>query len=409
MTHRSWFVQALGLLAFAFLAGGCNLDPDRWKTGLNPEGKKPFDTQALVTLTPGYYGVPRPELVKEPFFDRFVYDMPAGSLYIALGTYPQFDSLSSELLLEFVEKGNTALIGANQLPPMLLDALKLEITEDGLYLTEQNKDSVDVKVRGQAGYFRFPKKNLNHFKEDKNGACLASDDNGRCFMAEAKIGAGRILLLTQPEWLSNYHLMRPKGRKFAEHILAYAGQPSALYMDGYYFKKRIPPPPPNPNRPSPLAYILQQRGLREAFLLAALGILAYFLMAFRRKQRIIPVIPPKANTSLEFAQTIGRLYFRSGNHHNLAEKRFKAWFDYLRVHYRLHPGKDQPPVFVQQVAAKSGVGEDLVASLLASHRRLSNTTAITEEELTTLSGLLDEFYSLTRTTKPVETGKTSQI
>ena len=80
-------------------------------------------------------------------------------------------------------------------------------------------------------------------------------------------------------------------------------------------------------------YIFTQPALTWAYYLVLIGLLFYALFAGKRTQRVIPVVEPPRNTSLEFAQTVGRLYFQQGDHDNLARKKIQYFLAGLRERY----------------------------------------------------------------------------
>lgn len=46
----------------------------------------------------------------------------------------------------------------------------------------------------------------------------------------------------------------------------------------------------------------------------------YTVFESKRRQKFIPIIPPLHNSSLDFTETVGLLYFNKSDHSNLAEK-----------------------------------------------------------------------------------------
>ena len=41
----------------------------------------------------------------------------------------------------------------------------------------------------------------------------------------------------------------------------------------------------------------------------------------KRRQRVVPIINPLPNTTLDFTKTIGNLYYQEGNHQNIVDKK----------------------------------------------------------------------------------------
>jgi hypothetical protein len=110
----------------------------------------------------------------------------------------------------------------------------------------------------------------------------------------------------------------------------------------------------------------------------------------KRKQRIIPIIKPLANTSLEFVATIGSLYYERGDHKNIAEKKIQFLFDQIRTHYLLNlHQRDEGLAFA--LAKKSGAPEQTVRNLITIINQVSAKEKISASELTDLNKAIEKF------------------
>ncbi|MBK8554663.1 MAG: hypothetical protein IPL65_02300 [Lewinellaceae bacterium] len=180
-------------------------------------------------------------------------------------------------------------------------------------------------------------------------------------------GSGQFLLHTTPVAFSNFNLLRPDGRLYAEKVLSYLPK-GDVYWDSY---SRVPENVSRQrNRSSvslpdehPLTYILQQPALAWAwYLLFALGAL-FLLFRAKRRQRIIPVLPKNENSSYEFISTIANLHFRQKDYRNMCMQQMKLFLAQLRDRYgMLTPleADGSPRInaeFLERLARFSGVPE----------------------------------------------------
>jgi hypothetical protein len=149
---------------------------------------------------------------------------------------------------------------------------------------------------------------------------------------------------------------------------------------------------------TPLRYVLSQEPLRWAYYLALSGVILFVVFNGRRRQRIIPVIPPKTNTTLEFVETVGRLYFQHGDHKNMAEKKIAHFLDYVRAHYYLKTDVfDQ--ALCEKLAEKSGVEVEAVSALFKQIESIHAQPQISAAGLSELSRAIERFYGFARTRK----------
>ena len=146
-------------------------------------------------------------------------------------------------------------------------------------------------------------------------------------------GDGYFYFHTTPIAFTNYFLKQKKNLKYVNQVLAHMDE-GDVFWDIENNLQSSPPAIANTgqsnlqlpwngdratfNQQTPLQYILSERGFRWAwYLLLGTGVLYLFFRA-KRKQRIIPVIEPNKNTSLEFVETIGTLHFQQNDHRQLA-------------------------------------------------------------------------------------------
>lgn len=81
---------------------------------------------------------------------------------------------------------------------------------------------------------------------------------------------------------------------------------------------------------SPLRFFLVHEPLRWAVWLTMGGLLLFFLFTSRRRQRVIPVMAPPENRSLEFVNLIGTLYHQWHDNKDLVRKRYAFFTESLR-------------------------------------------------------------------------------
>ena len=132
---------------------------------------------------------------------------------------------------------------------------------------------------------------------------------------------------------------------------------------------------------------------RNGGIMEFVGYTLLFFMIFeaKRKQRIIPIIKPLTNTTLEFVSTIGNLYYQRGDHKNIADKKIQFFFDYIHSNYFMSTAQ-RDETFSSVLARKSGVKEQTVKSLLEMIHEILSRNTISQDELKSLNKLLEHFY-----------------
>ena len=116
----------------------------------------------------------------------------------------------------------------------------------------------------------------------------------------------------------------------------------------------------------------------------------FMLFEMKRKQRIIPIVKPLANTTLEFVGTIGNLYYQSGEHKSMAEKKIHFFMDQLRSKYWLTT-THLDETFVSIASKKTGRSEEEVRKLISVINSIRAKEKISEEELIDLNNRIEKF------------------
>ncbi len=127
-----------------------------------------------------------------------------------------------------------------------------------------------------------------------------------------------------------------------------------------------------------------------ALILASAGLLLLGIFQTGRVQRIIPEYPPLPNMTLDFVDTVGRLYFQQQNHSQLARKRILLFKQRLHDRYFL-PEDWGSAAFVRLLAAKSGLEPRFVQQLIQQILSVEKREELSEAELIELSQMLDFF------------------
>ncbi|HEX2617497.1 MAG TPA: DUF4350 domain-containing protein [Flavobacteriales bacterium] len=195
-------------------------------------------------------------------------------------------------------------------------------------------------------------------------------------------GQGAFYLCTAPEAFSNYYLLNERSRGFMEGAFALMPDRPVLW-DEFYKVGRM-------ESPTPFRFVLSKPALKAAYWSLIALLLLYVFVYAKRRQRAIPELVPLKNTSKEFADTIGRLYFFKGDHADLSRKMVLYFKDELRHRLYLRRAVWDAET-MQHVSERTGIplSEWQHAFRLMDH--YEKETYVSEEQLIqlnkTLSGL----------------------
>jgi hypothetical protein len=293
---------------------------------------------------------------------------------------------------DFAKKGNSVFIASNRISNDISEDLDIEInwlqdvlTDDTVFRGRLLDDAFKKKANyisnfvTDISYFEFTDSNdkintlgvLNGFYPD---------------FIEYKMGKGTIYLHANPSVFSNIHILNKNNYNYTFAALSYLPQ-QAIIWDEFY--KNLPRK--SQRASTPLAFILSEPALKWALYTLLLGALLFFIFRAKRRQRIIPIVTPLANTSLEFTETIGRLYFNKGNHYDIALKRIQYFTQNIYSKYNLRFDEKNPD-FVQHLAEKSSVAEKDIIDIIKRISSIKKRKGVGPNELLELNKRIDSFY-----------------
>ncbi|HAP00560.1 MAG TPA: hypothetical protein DCQ93_01425 [Bacteroidetes bacterium] len=388
-----------------------------WDLTYDNTSNQPYGTQLLFNILkseyPGNFTEVRKPLRENPALlenkDNALYFLVGGSVYL--------DSASQENILKFVAEGNTACFITQNLPYEIfrkffegkfkLDSLNQYEYYDQSYVFQDSIARLSLlhpnlntenylldismiynweKVPANWNYFFSRTENIRFDSVVQLGAANSDYIN----FIRIHHGKGFIYLHSTPLAFTNFFLREKSGfdylKKMFEHF-----HPNYVIWDEasklYYYDDKSKPYAGQ----SPLKFILDNRSLRWAWYLLLVMALLFILFKAKRLQKIIPVHEPNLNTSLEFVQTVGRLYFLQNDHLALARQKMKLFLLFVRNKYKISlKNFDEPEL--KKLSIKSQITFDQLKRIFTSYKIVQKQTSISAQELIEFHKIIDHFY-----------------
>ena len=297
----------------------------------------------------------------------------------------------SDFLLRHVAQGGRVFISAQYFQGHFADTLGVG-TSDYFFSGGEivmNKDSASLKFVNAnvdtVREFYYRRENIhnyfNHFDTVRTSV-IAKNDKGKPVTIRVRWGDGDFILNSTPLAFTNVYLLAGSNYEFASTTLSYLANAPVEWTEFYHLGRM--------ETGTPLRFILNNEPLRWAYYITIVAILLYMIFEMKRKQRIIPVIKPLANTTMEFVQTIGNLYYQSSGHKSIADKRIHFLLDQIRSRHWMNIGK-LDEAFVLALARKTGKPEEDIRKLVISMNSILAKSNITSEELLELNREIERF------------------
>ncbi|HFA51919.1 MAG TPA: hypothetical protein ENJ95_23125 [Bacteroidetes bacterium] len=387
-----------------------------WRETYRPDKVEPYGTSIIYGLLEDYMDGDKMKDIKDSLHVYLSKEETSGS-YMYLGPSLWLDSVRISSLLGFVKRGNDAFIFTPYISFELLDSIGHENCIDLTYERDSmDYDAVDYyledtlvqlnlthrELKRDSGYvynFRYRTKDEIYdwqyippdlFCEWQHEfASLGTLNDTLINFAKAEYGDGNFYLHTTPLAFTNYHLVRKEGREYAENVLSHIEKEPILWdktKRSFAFPRRR-----MAFNDTPLKYVLSQPPLAWAwYILLGMAVL-YLIFRAKRRQRVIPVLEKNENTSLEFINTIGRLYFINNNHRQLALQKMKLFLGFVRERYNM-PTKELNDNFKKQLSVKSEIPLSVIEKIFTVHGNIKRSQFSSENTLVGFHREMEGFY-----------------
>jgi hypothetical protein len=211
-----------------------------------------------------------------------------------------------------------------------------------------------------------------------------SGDSLRVNFIKVNYNGGEIYLHTQPTAFTNFHLLKDNHKEYAEKVLSYLPKRDIHWLSEKSSGKNI--------SDSQLSFIFKHPALKSAWLLFLIGMGFFMIFNAKRKQRIVPIINPLPNTTVDFTKTIGNLYYQEGDHTTIIDKKIIYFLERVRNEYLMDTTKLDAD-FVKKLHQKSGKDYFIIekAVFLINNHRKSPHTSI-EDDLVEINKALEKAF-----------------
>lgn len=362
------------------------------------QDKKPLGSYVPFRVMEHFFNDIKPRTITRPFSYNYRQDARlkgSGNLYFIVAGRLFTTEQDVAAMREFVSAGNRLFVAVEETDSLFEAAFRFSIKRPGrFFYDESKKEAVQSFVNSVfAPDTFFSSKGLhmvNFLDRTQPGSTtiLGNNASHQPNFFRIKVGKGHVFVLLNPMVWTNYFLMKGENIKALETQLAYLPQyPDRVYWDEYYKALSAP----QRGEFSNWQVLMKHPSLRWALWLAVLLLLLYVLFEGKRRQRLIPPKPVLANSSLDFVETLGRLYYLHHNNSNLAQKMAQHLTEYIRSHYYLNTSR-MDDEFVMALSRKSGYPHEQVSALIAQTTYFREAADVDDNQLRNYYNSIYQFY-----------------
>ncbi len=368
------------------------ISTENWRISFDPKSKAPYGGHVFTELIKQKYGE---EKLLRHQLDTLISKIESpNNLYLMFCHENYLSEQEQENILEFVKRGNSALIVSKTLYSTLMPSLDNESLisyyeeHDSIFnfSFENFKDTLSYKhymrSNTKASIF-YP----SEFKlpNDSTFTNLAYENNNKSIFFSAEVDGGLIYQHVFPELFSN---IASKQDFYLQHFNASMDNFDAemVILDHPSFDVNHTPALSD----SPIQYILKQKSLKWPYYLFLSTLLLFIIFRGKRKQRVIPIPEKNENTSIQYVDTLSNLFEQQNQNVKLVPHMKTIFMQRVKQKYYLSPDNEK---FTQLLSKKSRIPENQINAILNYFENATTDRVFNDDQLIMLHQRLEDFYT----------------
>jgi hypothetical protein len=386
--YKNFIIIFSALLVLYIIAELNKPKPIDWALTISKTDKNPYGGYIVYNELKNIFpGVPV-NSYDEPVYNQLNNVEETNTAYVILT--PAFEPSQDDYdeMMHYLAQGNYVIISAQTFGRLFLDSLHIKTNRR--FAMAQDSASINFvnPLLRSLKPFTFPKFTLDQYfskLDTTSTTVLGVNEKYQADFIKINYRKGTLLLHSSPVCFSNYFIVTGKNASYTASALSYIpANVSKIYWDE---NQKLP----KEESTTPLAFFLKNEYLRWALRLTMAGLIIYVIFQAKRKQRIIPVMAPLKNSSLDFVKTVSNVYFNQKDNNSIAQKKVSYFLDFVRQRFYLSTtSTDQN--FADQLARKSGLGVSQITELVSLLNEVAVSEEVDDHLLFKLDQQIDNFY-----------------
>jgi hypothetical protein len=293
------------------------------------------------------------------------------------------DVPSWKKILDEVSKGSDAVLIVSRMPKDISDSIgfydsELSFEEQNvLKLTDKKYQNDFIKLD------KFPSgRGFTYIKPNVEvlGKTVEAKNDDQANFIKVKFGKGIIYVHSEPLFLTNYYLLKPGNVKYAQDVFSYLDNKETIWFVEHHTKESR----------FFMRFILSKPALKYAWWVFLGSLVLFIFFNAKRKQRIVPIVEPLRNTSVDFVKSIGNLYLQEGDFHDMMAKKAQYFLNKVRLDLLIDT-QHLDEEFAKKLQLKTGKTMEMINEAISFIKKAQDPYAhVLKEDLGRMNKLLDE-------------------
>ncbi len=406
-TYVKIIIVAVVVLLFLLIAQLSGREQLNWTKTYRHNEKAPFGTYVNYELLDTKYNSKELTLTNKSIVSQLLtYESSHNVSFFFIQNDLDFNNADSKALLKLAENGSKVFICANTILGLIADTFKIKnkafdydiynFSQDSLIKTKTTKIKfLNPSLSQEASTYSYD----GHFEgsgfkayDSTSLKVVSTINDDRPNILSVNYGEGSIIFCSTPDMFANYYLVNNRNKNACYKALSMIANREIVYSDNYKFYGNGDDDENNPEDETPFKFILKHDALYYAWVLLLFSTLLFMVFSIKRKQRKIPIIEPPTNTSIEFVEIVGNVYFKSGNHKTIAEEKIIIFLEFIRSKFQISTHLFDE-AFYERISNISSIDKNWIITFFNFIQQIQNQKEITQNDLIQLNTLIEEFHT----------------
>lgn len=392
------FGVALGLITILILIVEYNKKtPINWSQTYSSTDKKPFDLYIFEKETDSLLGDAQLWSVNTTSFDFFrdtLYNPDELTNFVSINNFGDFDKQTGDYLNKFLEEGNTALLIQDYFQSDFLSKYGIALKKSSIdfsFTTESSLELTNKTLTKQKFIIDYTNNSsfiiADSVKNNVEILGYRTPEGGEKSVNLIRIKQynGNLILGLDPIIFTNYYILKSNNHLYIQDVISYLPAQNTYFHQDKHREE-------NKNDTS-LKFIFSDASLTWAWYFFIITLLVFVFFTAKRKQRIVPIIEPQKNTSIEYTKTVANLYIEAKDYKDLMNKSILYSLEKIRREYWLDTSLLDEK-FCSSLASKMNKPVKDIENLTAFiHAFRNHQITSTEDSLRKLNQLTEKIFN----------------
>ncbi|MBA4139776.1 MAG: hypothetical protein H0X70_04595 [Segetibacter sp.] len=387
--YRSFMIVFSVLFILYIIAEINKPKPIDWTVTISKNDKNPYGGFIVYQQLKNIFPKAGIQSFRMPVYNQVNKSKETNSAYFIIGPTLALPATDFAALKKYVRNGNTVVASANMFHKSFLGFFGIE-TATPVSLSFHDSSGINFvnpALKAHENYTFLTATIDQYFSkiDTAKTTIISTNNKNKPVYIKVPYGKGVFYIHANPLCFSNYFLLYKNNAAYTAKVLSYLpAETSKIYWDEFY---KLGPE----GAATPFRFILSNEFLRWALRLSLIGLVLYVFFEMKRRQRVIPVITPLKNSTLEFVKTVAGVYFNDKDNNSIVDKKVSHFLEFVRSRFNIAT-HNMDEDFIQQLHRKSGVDKDKVSELVKLFSALPAQTRVTDIMLLNLDRNIDHFY-----------------